>query len=95
MNCPKCGREISGLPCPYCDVIITDQKHCPRCGSTHVHARSETTEQVQGYGCLKGCLGYLCLGPIGWLCGLLGMGKGRRVTRTFLVCEDCHHRFFG
>ena len=41
----------------------------------------------------KGCLGYICFGPIGLLCGLLGMGEGKTKTTTYRMCGNCGARF--
>lgn len=74
---------------------------CPRCGSNHiqVHNYSNTTveEKQKGFGCIKACLGYLIFNVPGILCGLCGMGKGKRTTttsiRTEYTCQDCGNRF--
>lgn len=66
---------------------------CPKCGSEICHIITETESNFQGYGIGKGCLGYLCLGPIGWLCGLCGMGKGRVRSSAFWVCNTCGYKF--
>lgn len=78
---------------------------CPNCGSDHVQAYTNTTtnttvhENVKGYGICKGVLGWMIFGPMGWLCGLCGMGKGRTRTdvttrhKTRYVCLDCGRKF--
>ena len=66
---------------------------CPRCGSMYVQALTEVESDIKGYGCCKGLIGYLILGPIGWLCGLCGMGEGRTTTRVLWVCNSCGHKF--
>lgn len=45
---------------------------CGNCGSQNVVVLSETNSKGYGFG--KACLGFLCWGPIGLLCGLLGVG---------------------
>ncbi len=71
--------------------------NCPNCRSNNVSSVSEvtTTSDTKGYSCCAGGLGAIIFGPIGWLCGLLGMGEGRTTTRTtFLwVCNDCGRKF--
>ena len=62
---------------------------CPKCRSTHVQVVTET--DTQGFGAGKGCLGFLIFGPLGLLCGLCGMGKGK--SKTLRVCVDCGARF--
>lgn len=62
---------------------------CPHCGSTMCHVITET--DYKGFGFIRGCLGWLIFGPIGILCGMCGMGKGRQ--RSYWVCDSCRHRF--
>jgi ribosomal protein L40E len=66
---------------------------CPKCGSQNVRVVSDVTSSTKGFGAGKGCLGYICFGPIGLLCGLLGMGEGRTKTTTYRVCGNCGARF--
>lgn len=66
---------------------------CPRCGSENITLLTETHSHTKGYGLGKGCLGYLILGPFGWLCGLCGMGEGRMTSQTVRVCANCGYRF--
>lgn len=87
---------------------------CPRCGSANIQVLNirhpsdnaetfvTTTTKIKGYGFCKGCLGSLILGPIGWLCGLCGMGKGRTTTvvsnrftknNTKYCCINCGNQF--
>lgn len=61
---------------------------CPKCGSEKCSAVAETKGFVAG----KGCLGVLIFGPLGFLCGLCGMGKTKKV---FFVCGDCKNKFNG
>lgn len=62
---------------------------CPKCGSENVQSIADV--KGKGFGVGKGCIGSLILGPIGWLCGLCGMGKTR--TEILRVCNSCGHRF--
>lgn len=78
---------------------------CPNCGSerirttTHTSTNTVVTEDYQGYGFCRGVLGWLVFGPIGLLCGLCGMGDGKRRTDVYTnrkddhVCLDCGRRF--
>lgn len=74
---------------------------CPKCGSSRIDTTTETNtvtdENVKGFGCIKACLGYLLFNIPGILCGLCGMGKGRRSTNTrtrvIHICQDCGNRF--
>jgi hypothetical protein len=66
---------------------------CPKCGSLNVQVVSDVTETTKGFGAGKGCLGYICLGPIGLLCGLIGMGEGKTKINTYRVCANCGARF--
>lgn len=69
------------------------QLRCPRCGSQSLHPVTETTGTTKGYGFGKGCLGAIIAGPIGWLCGLCGMGKGRTTSTTYWMCDSCGKKF--
>lgn len=62
---------------------------CPRCGSPNVQIVMES--ETKGFGAGKGCLGYLIFGPIGFLCGLCGMGKAK--TTALRMCASCGHKF--
>lgn len=62
---------------------------CPKCGSTNIQVVSHT--ETTGFGCGKGCLGSLLLGPFGWLCGLCGMGKGK--SKILRICAGCGKKF--
>ena len=66
---------------------------CPKCGSENVTVVSEVQSKIKGYGCCKGGLGAILFGPIGWLCGLCGMGEGKTTTRILRVCKSCGHKF--
>ena len=85
------------------------QLRCPRCGGIHLQPISQQvvtgkitdTRKTKGFGCCKGTLGALCLGPFGWLLGLCGMGKTKgkfEDTRQYsnklmFVCMDCGNQF--
>lgn len=62
---------------------------CPKCGSENVQIVTET--QTKGFGTGKGCLGFFLFGPLGFLCGLCGMGKGK--SNSLRMCVSCGHRF--
>lgn len=66
---------------------------CPKCGNNNLQMVSETSGDVKGFGFGKGCFGYLLVGPIGWLCGLCGMGKGKYKTTNYWVCNQCGKKF--
>lgn len=66
---------------------------CPKCGDERCFIIQETETNQKGFGFFKGCCGYLIVGPIGWLCGLCGMGKGKTVTKAFWVCQNCGQKF--
>ncbi len=82
---------------------------CPNCGSENVQAFTEqyTTGEMRGkskqkgFGGCKACIGTIILGPIGFFCGLCGMGKGKgkivdtRQTKTDIVfcCMSCGYKF--
>ena len=66
---------------------------CPSCQSENCNIIEETETKMKGYGIFKGCCGYLILGPIGWLCGLCGMGEGRTSRKAYWVCNHCGRKF--
>lgn len=66
---------------------------CPKCGQEDCQVISEFNSSTQGFGFGKGCLGVLCLGPVGLLCGLCGMGKGKSSTTHYWVCNHCGNKF--
>lgn len=66
---------------------------CPKCGNMGCQVVTETSGSTKGYGIGKGCLGTICLGPIGLVCGMCGMGKGKTESTTYWICSDCGHKF--
>lgn len=74
---------------------------CPKCGSENVTITPVTTTMTEGkskgFGWCKGCLMACIMGPIGWLCGLCGMGKGKvkttHDTKMVSVCQNCGKQF--
>lgn len=66
---------------------------CPKCGDDHCFIIEESETHEKEFGFFKGCCGYLIVGPIGWLCGLCGMGKSQTTRRHFWVCPQCGQKF--
>lgn len=82
---------------------------CPKCGSENIQAFSQqyTTGSVvdtrhnKGFGGCKACIGTFILGPLGFFCGLCGMGKTKgkfKDTRKMeseitFCCMSCGHKF--
>jgi len=66
---------------------------CPSCGSSDIQAISEVEGKTKGFGCCSGAIGAILLGPIGWLCGLCGMNKGKISSHTMWVCKNCGNKF--
>ncbi|MBQ7186618.1 MAG: hypothetical protein IJR91_03175 [Ruminococcus sp.] len=82
---------------------------CPKCGSENVQAVAEqyTTgsfhdnRKTKGFGGCKACIGTMVIGPIGFFCGLCGMGKSKgkitdtRKTKTKVLfcCLNCGNKF--
>ncbi len=65
---------------------------CPKCGKENCQLLSETTSKGKDFSAGKGCLGAICFGPIGVLCG--ACGKGKQITTTnFWYCPDCGNKF--
>ena len=61
---------------------------CPDCGSENCHIINEVETTGKDYDAKDGCCGYICLGPIGLLCG--ACGKGKETTNVnYWVCNNC------
>lgn len=65
---------------------------CPKCGSTEVDIITERTRIDNGFDICNGLLGYICLGPIGILCGACG-GKEKIHEEKFCKCKFCGLKF--
>ncbi|MBL4932133.1 hypothetical protein [Clostridium paridis] len=65
------------------------QTSCPFCNSKNVQVIIE--KETNDYDAPSGCLGYICLGPIGLLCGLCA-AEGTKTTTT-CICNNCGKRF--
>jgi len=57
--------------------IISNQPHCPKCGSSQIAAKSK------GFGVGKAAVGAILVGPIGLLGGAIGSNN------TIIVCLAC------
>lgn len=66
---------------------------CPSCGGENCHIIEESETKQKGYGVCSGVCGYIILGPIGFLCGLCGMGEGKTTRRAFWICRNCGRKF--
>lgn len=82
---------------------------CPKCGSENIQVvteqktvgKFEDKTKVKGFGGCKSCIGTILLGPMGFFCGLCGMGKKKgkivdtRETKTDIVycCMNCGCQF--
>ncbi|GBU28534.1 hypothetical protein R84B8_02093 [Treponema sp. R8-4-B8] len=73
--------------------VNADGVKCPKCGSSDIQAISEVEGKTKGFGCCSGAIGAILLGPIGWLCGLCGMNKGKITSKTMWVCKNCGNKF--
>ena len=62
---------------------------CPRCGVKDQCQIVYGSENSTGYNVCGGVCGYVCLGPLGLLCGL----KNEKVTKHFWVCNNCGAKF--
>jgi DNA-directed RNA polymerase subunit RPC12/RpoP len=62
---------------------------CPKCSSDKLHPVSEKHESG-GFDNKTACMGAICLGPVGLLCG----NKKKEVEhKTFWVCSSCGNKF--
>lgn len=82
---------------------------CPKCGSEHIQVvtqqktvgKFKDKKKTKGFGWCKGCFMTFIIGPLGWLCGLCGMGKSKgkikdtRKIKSEIVycCLDCGNQF--
>lgn len=70
---------------------------CTKCQSTNisVQAVSNVQGKTKGFGCIKSIIGMIITGPLGFFCGLCGMGKGKTWTtvETVKLCQSCGHKF--
>lgn len=74
------------------NLTVDGKRVCPKCGGTNCQILSETNTKGKDFGAGKGCLGYICFGPIGIICGTCGKGKQMKTT-NFWYCPDCGNRF--
>lgn len=65
---------------------------CPKCGSYDVMPVSEVETKEKDFASGKACCGYLLIGPLGLLCGLIGRGKKTKTT-TYWMCKSCDNKF--
>ena len=91
--CHHCGHpqnETAGQPAAGTPNTPAEEGgiKCPHCGSTRI--QFTTTVKTQGVSVGDACCGYICLGPLGLLCGLCGAGSE---TKESWVCCDCGTRF--
>ena len=82
---------------------------CPKCGGTnilvvnqqHVSGKVKDNRKTKGFGGCKSCLMTCVIGPMGFFCGLCGMGKTKgkfKDTRKYtndvsFICLDCGKQF--
>lgn len=65
---------------------------CPNCSSTNCHIINEVTTKGKNFSAGKGLLGYICIGPVGVLCGLCGKGK-QVYNQNYWVCNNCGNKW--
>lgn len=96
--CHHCGRpqnETAGQPVAETPTVPAPRPaeeggiKCPHCGSTRL--QYTTTVKTQGVSVGDACCGYVCLGPLGLLCGLCGAGSTE--TKEGWICCDCGTKF--
>lgn len=62
---------------------------CPKCQSEKVQIVTDT--KTKGFGAGRGICGLCLFGPIGFLCGLCGMGKSQ--SKSYRMCLNCGNKF--
>ena len=65
---------------------------CPKCGCENCQIISDTYSEGKDFHAGKGCLGVICFGPIGLICGLCGKPKQTK-TKHYFYCPDCGNKF--
>lgn len=65
---------------------------CPVCGNNTCSVINESTTEGKDFSVGKSCIGYICLGPIGLLCGSCGGGK-RVINTNYWVCNRCGNKW--
>lgn len=78
-------RKASAPP-PASPATEERSLKCSHCGSTKLP--HTTSVKTQGISAGDACCGYVCLGPIGLLCGLCGSGLSE-----YWVCHVCGTKF--
>lgn len=61
---------------------------CPKCGSDKIQFGTNTSGG--GFSVGDACCGYICVGPLGLLCGACGSGTE---TEEFWICQNCGRKF--
>lgn len=111
MFCKQCGKSLTegqafcdGCGAPTVEVPKkpeTSQKfHCPHCGSNDLHPITSTeittSSSGGGFSAAKGFLGYLLMGPFGFLCGSCGSKTKTSVnasSKNYWMCRSCGKKF--
>lgn len=65
---------------------------CPKCKGENCQIINEVTSKGKDFSAGKGCLGAICLGPIGVLCGACGKGK-KNINTQYWVCNNCGNKW--
>ena len=80
----------------YTPEVLTNRIFCPNCHSTNLQAIIENKFESSGggYDVGAGCLGAMCLGWPGLLCGLLGSKQEiKSKNQTYWLCLNCGWKF--
>ena len=96
--CTKCGSPCNAPQGTQSTAAPANASEirCPHCQGTNLHpvVENNVSSMGGGYGVGKGCLGYICLGPLGLLCGLCGnKQKISTSSQTFWLCQNCGYKF--
>ncbi len=65
---------------------------CPKCGSDSSQVIVEKKTTGSDFSLCDGLLGYICLGPVGILCGACG-GNKKYVEVKYCQCNVCGNKF--
>lgn len=65
---------------------------CPNCGGNNCQFVTSSEKHTSYFNFGDACCGYICLGPLGLLCGLCDAGSST-TTKEYWICHGCGTKF--
>lgn len=65
---------------------------CPNCGGDNCQFITSSETDSKFFSAGDACCGYVCLGPLGLLCGLCDSGSST-TTQEYWICNECGTKF--